>query len=126
MAAAIEQHHDKDGIVWPLALAPFEVVIILMGAKDEAQQSAAEALYADLQAAGMDVLLDDRDERPGVKFKDWDLIGVPIQVVVGKSLTEGNMEISLRRDKGGKQAVPIGEAAAKVSELTQTLKAELA
>ncbi len=122
MAAAIEQHHDKNGIVWPIALAPFEAVVILMGAKDEAQKAAAESLYADLQALGVDALLDDRDERPGIKFKDWDLIGIPVQIVVGKALAEGNVEIGLRSDKSSKEAVPVGGAAAHVAALVHQLK----
>lgn len=125
MAAAIEQHHDTDGIRWPITIAPFKVAVILVSAKDEAQKQAAEDLYHALQAAGLDVLLDDRDERPGVKFKDADLIGIPVQVVVGKGLAEGNVEVSLRRDKKAKEAVPVGEAAARVGELVARLKAEI-
>ncbi|MBV9849729.1 MAG: proline--tRNA ligase [Armatimonadetes bacterium] len=125
MAAAVEQHHDADGIIWPVALAPFEAVVILTGIRDEAQPQAAESLYAGLRAAGVDALLDDRDERPGVKFKDWDLIGIPVQIVVGKSLAEGNVEVSLRRDKKQREAVPRGDAAAHVAALVRQLKAEV-
>ena len=125
MAATIEQHHDKDGILWPVVLAPFEAVIILMAGKDETQQSAAELLYSGLSAAGVDVLLDDRDERPGVKFKDWDLIGIPVQVVVGKALAEGNVEVSLRRDKVAKEVVPVGEAVSHIVTRVQRLKADI-
>ena len=73
----------------------------------------------------MDVLLDDRDERPGIKFKDWDLIGIPVQIVVGKALAEGNVEMTLRRDKGNRMTVPVGEAAAHAAALAQQMKAEL-
>ena len=124
MAAAIEQHHDENGILWPVTLAPFEVVIVLVGIKDDAQKEAAEDLYRALQAAGVDVLLDDRDERPGVKFKDADLLGIPVKVVVGKSLAEGTVEVSLRRDAANKSAVPIASASAHVAGLVESLKAE--
>jgi len=125
MAAAIEQHHDENGIRWPVPIAPFEVVVVLVGVKDEAQKQAAEGLYRDLQAAGVDVLLDDRDERPGVKFKDADLLGIPIKVVVGKSLAEGTVEVSLRRDGANKAAVALADAAAYVGAQLDRLKAEI-
>ena len=125
MAAAIEQHHDASGMLWPISIAPFEVVVVLVDGKYDAQREAAEALYADLQAAGVDVLLDDRDDRPGVKFKDADLIGIPVKVVIGKSLSEGTVEISLRRDSSSKQAIPVGEAAAHVMGLVSGLRAEI-
>lgn len=109
VAAAIEQNHDDDGIIWPVPLAPFEVLITTVG-KDEPVHTAATELYDRLLGAGVDVLLDDRDERPGVKFKDADLIGFPVRVTVGaKSLAEGNVEVSLRRDRE-KQLLPIGDA----------------
>ena len=126
MAAAIEQHHDENGIRWPIPIAPFEAVVVLVGVKDDAQKQAAEDLYRALQAAGVDVLLDDRDDRPGVKFKDADLLGIPVKVVVGKSLSEGTVEVSLRRDGTNKSAVPIADAAAHVVGLVQMLKAEAA
>ena len=126
MAAAIEQHHDEGGIRWPISIAPFEVVIVLVSAKDDAQKQAAEDLYHDLQVAGVDVLLDDRDERPGVKFKDADLIGIPIKIVVGKSLSEGTVEVNLRSAPSVKEAVPTAAAAAHVGELVIRLKSEMA
>ena len=126
MAAAVEQHHDANGILWPVTIAPFEVVVVLVGVKDEAQKRAAEDLYRDLKAANVDVLLDDRDERPGVKFKDADLLGIPVKVVVGKSLAEGAVEVSLRRDAANKSAVPIEGISAHVAGLVQSLKVEAA
>ncbi len=99
MAAAIEQSHDEHGIIWPQALAPFEVVMVLANVSDEGQKSAAEKIYQDLLAKGCDVLLDDRDERAGVKFKDADLIGIPWRITVGKSLLEGMVEIKKRSEK---------------------------
>ena len=122
MAAAVEQHHDANGMLWPVSIAPFEVVVVLVDPKNDAQRDAAEALYASLMASGVDVLLDDRDDRPGVKFKDADLIGFPIKVVVGKSLSEGTVEVSLRRDAGSKEAVAVGNASSHVAQLVEALK----
>jgi prolyl-tRNA synthetase len=117
VAAAIEQNHDADGIVWPLPLAPFQVVLLALNPNDAQVARAAEALYAELRAKGLEVLYDDRDERPGVKFKDADLIGVPLRVTVGaKSLADGNVELSLRRDRQ-KLPVPLAAAAARAVEL---------
>ncbi len=125
LAAAVEQHHDENGIVWPVVLAPFEAVVVLAGWKDEDQRAASETLYGELLAAGVDALFDDRDERAGVKFKDWDLIGIPVQIVVGKSLAEGSVEVGLRRDKSRKEIVPVAGAARHVVALIQQLKAEV-
>jgi prolyl-tRNA synthetase len=98
-AAAIEQNHDQDGIIWPMSIAPFQVTLLTLQPKDADVVAAADKLYADLKAAGIEVLYDDRDERPGSKFKDADLIGVPLRVAVGKkSLAEGKLELKGRRD----------------------------
>ena len=99
-AAAIEQNHDERGIIWPDALAPFTLVICPVGMdRSEAVKTAAEALYADLMAADIDVILDDRGERPGAMFADWELIGVPHRVTIGdKSLKDGQVEYQHRRD----------------------------
>jgi len=97
VAAAIEQNHDADGIIFPPAIAPFTVIVTPVGAKDQVIEDAAEEVYQSLWAAGIDALLDDRDERPGVKFKDADLIGVPFRVTVGKkALAEGKVELRNR------------------------------
>jgi prolyl-tRNA synthetase len=121
MAAAVEQHHDGDGIVWPLALAPFEIAIVSLNPSDEAARQAADSLYESLAAAGQDVFYDDRDERPGVKFKDADLVGFPIRVNVGgRALKEGNVEIVARRDKSVR-AVPLIGAAEAVAALRKEL-----
>ncbi|HUI27545.1 MAG TPA: proline--tRNA ligase [Candidatus Kryptonia bacterium] len=99
-AAAIEQHHDANGIIWPLAIAPAHVHVVPVNWSDEALRSASESLVTGLEAAGIEVLLDDRDERPGVKFKDADLIGVPLRITVGaKSLARGCVEFKRRRDE---------------------------
>jgi len=117
VAAAIEQNHDKDGIIWPRPLAPFEVLVIAVNPEDEAVRRTAEEIYSQLLEKGIEVLFDDRDERPGVKFKDADLIGVPVRVTVGaKSLADGKVEVSLRRDRE-KQLVPPADAVGKVMEL---------
>jgi prolyl-tRNA synthetase len=119
VAAAIEQNHDKDGIIWPRPLAPFEVLIIAVNPEDAEVKRVAEELYGQLLEKGADVLFDDRDERPGVKFKDADLIGIPVRVTVGaKSLADGKVEVSLRRDRE-KQMVAPGEAVGKVLELLE-------
>ncbi len=103
VASAIEQSHDADGIIWPMPIAPFEVVISILG-KEENVHAMANDVYEKLSAEGIDVLLDDRDERPGVKFKDADLIGFPLRIAVGaKSLANGHIEWSWRKDPRAKQ-----------------------
>lgn len=97
--SAVEQSYDKDGIIWPVAIAPYEVIVVIPNVSDEEQIKAAEKLYQDLQAAGIDVLLDDRNERAGVKFKDADLIGIPYRIVTGKSLKDGKVEVVTRATK---------------------------
>lgn len=99
MAAAVELNHDENGIIWPLSIAPYSLVITPVNTKDEKQVSIATKIYDELNAAGIDVLLDDRDERPGVKFKDADLIGVPYRLTVGKSIDKGEVELFTRADK---------------------------
>jgi prolyl-tRNA synthetase len=109
VAAAIEQGHDQDGIIFPMALAPFQVGLIPISMNDPAQRELAESLHRDLEAAGMEVLLDDRDERPGVKFKDCDLLGLPLRVVVGPRTLAGQAaEVRARASKEIK-FVPLGE-----------------
>ena len=121
MAAAIEQNSDERGIVWPRAIAPFEIVIVVVNAKKEDQLAYAEDIYAECKEAGMDVLLDDRRERAGVKFNDCDLIGYPVRVTVGpKAVESGMIEIKVRRT-GEIFEVPREAYRAKVQELLQTL-----
>jgi prolyl-tRNA synthetase len=99
-AAAIEQSNDKDGIVWPKTIAPFDVELLPLNMNDTLTVSVSEKLYLDLKDKGMDVLMDDRDERAGVKFKDADLIGIPTQIILGeKNLKEGLVEIKDRKTK---------------------------
>jgi prolyl-tRNA synthetase len=98
MAAAIEQHNDESGIVWPAAIAPYHVVIVPISTKDEVQMSLANTIYQDLNACGIEAVFDDRNERPGVKFKDADLIGYPLKVTVGpKATNESVIEVKVRR-----------------------------
>ena len=121
MAAAIEQNNDKDGIIWPKAIAPFEVVVVPVNAKVPEQLEMAEKIYSELKAVGIDVLLDDRKERAGVKFKDCDLIGYPLRVTVGpKAIEEGTVELRIR--KTGETIVETKEAyLSKVQKLLETL-----
>ena len=117
VAAAIEQHHDENGIIFPLPLAPFQVIVLNLGMNNEETTVAAEKLYQDLQAAGVEVLLDDRDERPGSKFKDADLIGIPYRVTVGKTWEkEGKVELRARHD-GTTTLLPYDEAASTVTTM---------
>jgi prolyl-tRNA synthetase len=96
LTAAVEQGNDENGFWLPPAIAPFEVVVAPVNVKDEAVKNAAEDIAKKLEAAGFDVVLDDRDERPGVKFKDADLVGIPFRITVGKKVTEGTVEVVLR------------------------------
>lgn len=98
LAAVIEQHHDEDGIIWPVSVAPYHAIVTLVKPKDEEQAKVAEEIYQSLLKAGVEAVLDDRDERPGVKFKDADLLGFPIRITVGKRAGEGIVEYKLRRD----------------------------
>lgn len=98
LAAVVEQHHDKDGIIWPVAVAPYHVIITLMKPDDEVQLALAEKIHDELSSKGVEVMLDDRDERPGVKFKDADLLGIPVRITVGRMAPEGKVEYKLRRD----------------------------
>jgi prolyl-tRNA synthetase len=97
LAATIEKSHDSNGIIWPLPLAPYEVLIVPVNIKDETVMNTATKVYDELCEKGIDTLLDDRDQRPGFKFKDADLIGIPIRITVGKRFKEtGELEIKLR------------------------------
>ena len=96
MASIVEQHHDDDGIIWPLSVAPYQVAIVIVSMKDEEQVRIANEFYETLKAEGYDVLLDDRKERPGVKFKDMGLIGIPYRITVGRGIAQGNVELRAR------------------------------
>ena len=113
ITAAVEQRHDEDGIVWPRSLAPFDVVVTITNMKQDDLRAAGEKLYEELQQAGLEVLLDDRDERAGVKFKDADLIGIPYRVTIGKKIADGVVELFERRTKQSED-VKITEVVAHV------------
>jgi prolyl-tRNA synthetase len=119
VAACIEQNHDDNGIIFPLPIAPFHCIISAINPKDQAVSSAAEDIYQRLQQAGVEVLLDDRDERPGVKFKDADLIGIPLRLVVGaKNLADGKVELKQRRG-GDLELLAIDDAVARITTLVR-------
>jgi prolyl-tRNA synthetase len=117
MAAAVEQHHDEDGIVWPRSLAPYEVEVVAIGAAGAEAIEAAEQAAGELEAAGLQVLLDDRDLRPGEKFADADLLGCPVRVTVGKkTLEDGRADVLVRSDRS-EERVPVGELVDHVKEV---------
>lgn len=121
MAAIVEQHHDENGIIWPMSVAPYHVIISLVKPGDETQAKVAEDIYKQLCTAGVEVMLDDRDERPGVKFKDADLLGIPVRITVGRGAADGVVEYKLRRDVE-KEELPVAEAIAKAIEIVNSEK----
>jgi prolyl-tRNA synthetase len=122
LASAIELGNDENGIIWPISIAPFEVIVTSVNQDDENVAKAAENIYQQLLENGIDVLLDDRVLRGGVKFKDADLIGIPVRITVGKrSVAEGNVEIKLRSESQS-QKVPIEKAAEDVIKLVGSLQ----
>ena len=126
MAIIAEVHHDGAGLAWPVAVAPAEVTVLALSPKDEEVRATAEAIYAGLQAAGVDTLIDDRDERPGVKFRDAELTGIPCRVSVGtRDLAEGMVEITSRRT-GEKERVPAAEAVTRVRQYLSASRASAA
>lgn len=120
-AAAVEAHHDDWGIKWPLAIAPYHVTIVPVSTKDELQMTTANKIYEELLANGVEAVIDDRDERPGVKFKDADLIGFPFRITVGKTITEGNVEF-VTRATGEKVAMKPEAAVKQVIDAVKAIK----
>ncbi len=119
MAAAVELYHDEDGIMWPITIAPFQVILVPVNMADEAQRAAAERLYAELTAANIEVLYDDRDERAGVKFKDADLIGIPLRLTIGpQKLARGQVEIRRRRTRAVED-VALDAAVSRLREIIE-------
>lgn len=116
LSAVVEQHHDENGIIWPISVAPYHCIIMLINPKDDVQKELAESIYNSLQGMGVEALLDDRAERPGVKFKDADLLGIPIRITVGKLAGEGQVEYKLRRDEN-KTVLSAEEAVAAASQI---------
>jgi prolyl-tRNA synthetase len=124
-ASAIETGHDKNGCVLPASIAPFEVIVVRLNADKEDVTREAERIYSELSATGADVLIDDRDARPGVKFKDADLLGIPLRIVVGdRGLKEGNVEIKRRTDEKP-TLTPVGEAVGAAMEILREMRAAL-
>jgi prolyl-tRNA synthetase len=122
MASAIELYNDENGIIWPISIAPFEVIVTPVNQDDPDVVKTAEEIYRKLTDAGVEALLDDRDLRGGIKFKDADLIGIPIRVTVGKkSVVEGKVEVKLR-SKPDSEKVAIDKAPQRATELIQSLK----
>jgi prolyl-tRNA synthetase len=115
-AAAIEQNHDADGIIWPLPIAPAQVTVVPVNISDSRCWETAQTLHNGLEAAGVEVLLDDRDERPGMKFKDADLIGLPLRITIGKALAAGRVELTARRTRRT-QEVRVDEVSALVRQV---------
>jgi len=127
LQAVIEQSHDANGIVWPVSVAPFTVSLLLLDPKDPSVCTVVDTLEKELQARGIDVFVDDREERPGVKFKDADLIGCPIRVVAGaKGLAKGGVEIKLRTSTSKDiDLLPVGEAANTIVNMANALSVAL-
>lgn len=121
LSAVIEQHHDENGIIWPVAVAPYHVIITQIKPGDEAQDKVAEDIYEKLTKAGVEVLLDDRKERPGVKFKDADLLGIPVRITVGRGAADGQVEYKLRRD-AEKEDVSVEEAISRATDIVNREK----
>lgn len=121
LAAVVEQHHDENGIIWPMSVAPYHAIITLVKPDDEVQAAVAERIYKELLDARVEVLLDDRKERPGVKFKDADLLGIPVRITVGKLAGEDKVEYKLRRD-AEKEEISVSEAIARAIEIVNKEK----
>lgn len=117
--AAVEQSYDKDGIIWPVAIAPYHAVVVVPNISDENQMQTAEQIYTKLNAAGVETLLDDRDERAGVKFKDADLVGIPFRIVTGRSLKDGKVEVVKRADHES-QNVPVTDVVSLIKQWVDT------
>ncbi|HEY9724068.1 MAG TPA: proline--tRNA ligase [Oscillatoriaceae cyanobacterium] len=116
--AAVEAHHDENGIVWPMPIAPYHLTIVPVNVKEEAVWNAAQRLYAEAKKAGIEVLLDDREDRAGVKFKDAELYGIPLRLTVGKLIADGQVELSVRKT-GEKRVVGVNEAIAEIKRLVE-------
>lgn len=125
MSAVAEQHGGESGIVWPLPIAPFQVHVIPVSAKDKQQYGAATKLYDKLRSKGIAVLLDDRNERPGVKFNDADLIGAPLRIIAGKSAAEGKVEWQNLLEGDSKEEIGIDEAVRRIAAICSSAEGRL-
>jgi len=122
LAAIVEQHHDENGIIWPMAVAPYHVIVTIVNTGEEMQETLAETIYQELLKAGVDALIDDRKERPGVKFKDADILGIPIRITVGKKAAEGIVEYKLRSDASFSEISGQEAAARAIAQVFSELK----
>jgi prolyl-tRNA synthetase len=120
LAAVAEQFNDDKGLIWPINLAPYQLHLVAVNMKDESQSTLSETLYKELQANRFEVLFDDRQERPGVKFADSELIGLPIRITVGKKAAEGIVEIKIRKTEETIEA-HIDELTEKITEILKSL-----
>ena len=116
IASVIEQNHDDKGIIWPMIIAPYKVAIVLIDKNNDIQSEMAEKLYSNLTASNIDTILDDRDERAGVKFNDMDLIGIPIRITIGKKAKDGEVELKLR-DSDEIQTVKIDDVITEIKQI---------
>ena len=121
MAAVAEVHHDDRGLVWPVAVAPYETVITVASMRDDGAVAAAERLYRELQDRGVEVLLDDRDARAGVKFADAELVGIPWRITAGRAVADGEVELT-ERATGDTRRVGIEDVAARVAALLDSAR----
>jgi prolyl-tRNA synthetase len=120
MQAVVEQHHDDKGIIWPVSVAPYEVIITQVKMNDDVQNEVAERIYSELMDAGIEVLLDDRRERAGVKFNDADLLGIPVRITVGRDAADGKVEYKLRREEDN-SLIPVEQA---IKDAVELIRAE--
>lgn len=121
LAAIVEQHHDENGIIWPMSVAPYHAVVTIVNSGEETQEALAETIYHELLKAGVEALLDDRKERAGVKFKDADILGIPIRITVGKKAAEGIVEYKLRKDSAHSEISAQDAAAQAIAYVTSEL-----
>ena len=121
LAAIIEQHHDDNGIIWPMAVAPYQVIVVPTNSTDETINELATSIHDQLQEKGVEVLLDDRDERPGVKFKDADLIGIPIRITVGRKAQDGVVEFKLRASSDVREMTVEGAVSEAIQMVSEAL-----
>lgn len=122
LAAIVEQHHDDNGIIWPVTVAPYHAIVTIVNSGEEAQEALAETIYRKLLEAGVEALIDDRKERPGVKFKDADLLGIPVRITVGKKAAEGMVEYKLRKEAGFSEISAEEAAARAIAYITAELR----
>ena len=122
LAAIVEQHHDENGILWPMSVAPYHAIVTIVNSGEEVQETLAEAIYQELLMAGVEALIDDRNERPGVKFKDADILGIPIRITVGKKAAEGIVEYKLRKESGFSEVRAEEAASRAIAHVASELK----